>query len=629
VGGPGAFGHHSPDRVGRYPIVKEIGRGGMGIVYLAEDLNLHRPIALKVLADHLSRDPGAQFRFRGEARLLASVGHPAIATVHSLEEAEGLQWITMEYVPGQNLAELISAGALDLAGALDIARQIAGALEAAHARRVVHRDLKPRNVRVTPAGCVKVLDFGLAGLLVEPDAETVSLSSPDGAAGLVAGTPGYMSPQQLRGLAPDIRDDVWSFGCVLFELLAGRRAFPGETLAARISTTFDSVPAWTQLPAETPSRIRDLLKACLAADRELRPESFRDIRRLLEEEHAGQLLGIAVIDAHVPLPTRIDVPRHVSPLVGRAGLVARVLDLLHGDRLVTLVGPAGCGKTRVAQEAARASAEDHECGVSYIDVAELAGDESLHDVLAARVGLTASCPEDTATCLRDRNVMLLLDNCDPRLDECADCVERLVRDTDTVRLLCTGREKLGVPGETVCRVPPLGREAVELFLERAVHLVPDFDASEQDLRAIREICDRLDGLPLAIVMAVPLIMSVPVGEIARVAGDLRLFRSYRRHVSPRHRTLLAACDWSFQQLSESERALFLRLARCSNPWTLEDARACVAGTLEDWEILDLVSRLVEKSLVEPDWAESRRTGRAHYRMLEILRSYAGSCESGV
>ena len=259
----------TPSRIGIYPIERELGRGGMGIVYLARDSKLQRAVAIKVLPDVFARDPERLARFEREARLLASLNHPNIGGIYGLEEADGQRFLTLEYVAGETLAARIDRGSLPLDEALVIARQIAVALEAAHENGVIHRDLKPGNIKLTPGGEVKVLDFGLAkGAAADASSSGPQLSqsptltySPTGV-GVILGTAAYMSPEQARGKPVDRRTDIWSFGCVLYEMLTGRMLFSGETVSDMIAKILEREPDWSRLPTDTPPRVRDLLRRC-------------------------------------------------------------------------------------------------------------------------------------------------------------------------------------------------------------------------------------------------------------------------------------------------------------------------------------------------------------------------------
>jgi eukaryotic-like serine/threonine-protein kinase len=276
-------------RIGSYQILSLVGAGGMGEVYEAHDSKLGRNVAIKVLPAEFVHDADRLSRFQREARMLASLSHPNIATIHGLEQSDGAHYLVMELVPGKTLAERLTGGALGLEEALKIAGQIAEALEAAHAKGVIHRDLKPANVKVTPEGRVKVLDFGLAKAFAgagAPDLSqpTLTLSTEDGR---ILGTPAYMSPEQARGKPVDKRTDIWAFGCVLYEMLTARQAFPGATVSDAIAAVLGREPDWQALPASVPVKIRDLLRRCLQKDSQRRLHDIADARIEIEEAQAA------------------------------------------------------------------------------------------------------------------------------------------------------------------------------------------------------------------------------------------------------------------------------------------------------------------------------------------------------
>jgi serine/threonine-protein kinase len=262
-------------RVGPYEIVSAIGAGGMGEVYRARDAKLGRDVAIKVLPDVFGGDPERVARFEREAQVVASLNHPNIAIIHGFQESDGVRALVLELVEGETLGEIIARSPVPLADALAISRQIADALEAAHDKGIVHRDLKPDNIKLTPEGKIKVLDFGLAKML-EPEparhpsfagtmSPTLSIHATYG--GVILGTAAYMSPEQARGKPVDRRTDIWSFGCVLFEMLTGRQAFQaGETISDAVAHILTREPDWNALPPDTPSHIRTLLRRCLQKD---------------------------------------------------------------------------------------------------------------------------------------------------------------------------------------------------------------------------------------------------------------------------------------------------------------------------------------------------------------------------
>ncbi|MGE5715294.1 MAG: protein kinase domain-containing protein, partial [Acidobacteriota bacterium] len=269
-------------------ILSLLGAGGMGEVYRAHDSKLGRDVAIKTLPPEFARDPGRLARLRREARTLASLNHPNIAAIYGLEESAEADYIVLELVEGET-----PQGPLSLAAALDLASQVAAALQAAHEHGIIHRDLKPANLKVTSQGTVKVLDFSLAKAIWGTE-ERADFAPPAGAVadgsvtGQILGTPAYMSPEQARGERGDQRTDIWAFGCLLFELLAGRRAFGGETAAATTAAVLKAEPDWKALPARTPRKVRDLLQRCLQKDPNRRPNNIGDARTTIREVRPGR-----------------------------------------------------------------------------------------------------------------------------------------------------------------------------------------------------------------------------------------------------------------------------------------------------------------------------------------------------
>jgi serine/threonine protein kinase/WD40 repeat protein len=268
---------------GKYRVLEEIGRGGMGVVYKAEDTKLARKVAVKVLPEVFTADPERLARFEREARVLASLNHPNIAAIYGVEEADGKRFLVLELVEGETLAERLSRGALPLEETLQICRQIAEGLEGAHERGIVHRDLKPSNVKITPEGKAKILDFGLAKALVEELTAADIANSPTITAnmtqpGVILGTAAYMSPEQATGRPVDKRADIWAFGCILYECLTGKRAFPGDTVTESMAAVLRGEPDWNALPAGTPANVRAVLRRCLQKNPKERLRDIGDAR---------------------------------------------------------------------------------------------------------------------------------------------------------------------------------------------------------------------------------------------------------------------------------------------------------------------------------------------------------------
>jgi len=287
-------------RLGSYEITAPLGEGGMGVVYRATDSKLKREVAIKVLPDAFAADAERLARFEREAQLLAQLQHPNIASIYGLEESNGVRALVMELVEGEDLAERLRRGALPLDEALAVARQIAEALEEAHERGIVHRDLKPANVKITPDGKVKVLDFGLAKAMDAPGASSAVdlehsptlMNSPTMTAagsriGVILGTASYMSPEQARGKAVDRRADIWAFGVVLYEMLAGKRLFGGETVSDVLASVLTREPDLGALPSSTPPAVRQLVRRCLDRDPRHRLRDIGEARVLLEAPGSG------------------------------------------------------------------------------------------------------------------------------------------------------------------------------------------------------------------------------------------------------------------------------------------------------------------------------------------------------
>jgi len=281
-------------RLGPYEIQSALGAGGMGEVYRARDTRLKREVALKILPESFASDPDRLARFQREAEVLASLNHPNIAAIHGLEESDGISALVMELVEGETLADRVARGPVPIDEALPIAKQIAEALEAAHEQGIIHRDLKPANIKITPNGDVKVLDFGLAKLTEapigsargpSPQSMSPTITSPAMMTGIgvLLGTAAYMSPEQAKGRPADKRSDIWAFGCVLYEILTGRRAFAGDDVADTLAFILTKEADWTALPASTPASIRRLLRRCLEKERKRRLADTGDVQLEVDE----------------------------------------------------------------------------------------------------------------------------------------------------------------------------------------------------------------------------------------------------------------------------------------------------------------------------------------------------------
>ena len=636
-----------PQQIGLYRVERELGRGGMGVVYLARDPALDRAVAIKVLPQGFARDRDRLLRFEREARILASLNHPGIASIYSLEQAaDGSRFLVLEYVPGSTLAQRLQTGPLAIDEALHACAQICRGLEAAHGRGVIHRDLKPDNIRITPAGLVKVLDFGLAR---RADPSTSGLDSGRASvatqAGLVLGTPGYMSPEQARGMPLDERTDVFAFGCLLYACLTGRPAFGGETAGDCLAAVLREEADLSLLPPKTPARVRDLLARCLAKEVDQRVRDIGLVRREIEaailELGAGSRIAgpspfATVMRLHAP-PTN-NLPRQLTTFVGRERELVEVQRLLERGSLLTLTGAGGCGKTRLALRVAAELLDRFPGGVWFVELASLTDASLVPAAAATTVGVKEEPGRPLVRSLIERlearRVLLLLDNCEHLLAAVGELVRALLQACPDLKIIATSREGLGIAGETGWRVPSLSMpdpsgsataaqiadcEAVRLFVERAAAVQPGFVLTDSAAPHGARICARLDGIPLAIELAAARVKVLSAEQIsAKLSDRFRLLVGGSRTALERHQTLRAAIDWSYGLLSEPERRVLRALSVFAGGCTLDAAVAVCGG--DEFDALDVLTHLVDKSLVIAQ--EDPTTRQVRYRLLETVRQYA-------
>ncbi len=635
--------------ISRYRIAERIGTGGMGVVYRARDERLGRDVALKLLSG-VSLDSGsATQRFVREAQLAATLNHPNIVTIYEVEEADGYHFIAMEFVEGETLRARIARGPLELDEAIRIGADVADALDAAHSLGLVHRDVKPANILLTRSGRAKVADFGLAkrvegeagsgdaGLLAK--AATVSdLSQP----GAVAGTVSYMSPEQTRGDTLDPRSDLFSLGVVLYEALTGRLPFEGPTALAVIhEIAIVEPPAPSRIRRGIPRALDAIVLRAMAKDRERRTARGSEIAAALRSlSDSPSVFAGSVSDAEAAARVPNNLPVPLTSFVGRQGEMEEVARLLGSARLVTLLGSGGCGKTRLGIQVARNLLESLPDGAWVVELAALSDPSLVPQSVAIALGLREESGrplvEMVAEHLSSRTLLLVLDNCEHLAAACASLVQALLASAPGIRILATSRQGLGVPGETLWRIPslsvpdpggaPLNRqavsryEAVRLFLDRAAAVQPSFALTDQNAWTVAQICGRLDGIPLAIELAAARVKVLPAQQIlSRLEDRFRLLTSGSSGTLERQQTLRAAVDWSYDLLTEKEQQLFQRVSVFAGGLSLEGAEAVCSGNgIAEEEILDLLAHLVDKSLLTP---EEGCEGSARYRLLETLRAY--------
>lgn len=392
--------------LGHYRVLEPLGAGGMGEVYRAHDDNLKRDVAIKVLPENLAEDSERLARLEREAHLLASLNHPQIASIYSLEEVDGTRFLVLELVEGSTLDERLRTGPLEIEEAMSVADQIARALEAAHKKSIIHRDLKPANIKITAEGEVKVLDFGLAKISAGSREDGASDAGQESAsdltqsptfaaatqAGVILGTAAYMSPEQARAQSLDNRTDVWSFGCVVYEMLTGHRAFRGDTVTDILATVVKDEPDWSALPEGTPANLRKLLERCLRKDAEQRLRDIGDARIEIADTVPG-LDSLGEGEALSEFGADEEAKIAQQPVYRRSRTAAIAGALLALAALVAILGGLDVGGIRERfSGSARTSPRSSIRALAVLPMEDLTGDSRENDYFAD--GLTEALITD-------------------------------------------------------------------------------------------------------------------------------------------------------------------------------------------------------------------------------------------
>jgi len=530
-------------------------RGRHGDVYAARDTLLGREVALKVLQAGRVAAEENRLRFLQEARAASALNHPNIVTIYDVVRDGELDYIVMELVDGQTLADRILHGPMPLDETLDVVDRIADALSAAHARGIVHRDLKPANVMLTPAGGLKILDFGLAKLVAMSEAAPESLPGLRTQSGFAVGTPCFMSPEQARGQPVDGRSDLFSLGSIAFEMLTGRNPFEGDTAVATMHRiAYGEPPSWEDVPAMA----IPMLNRLLARDAANRCQSAHELRGTIAAIRRG-----AATDRILP-PSNL--PHQLTPLVGRDVERDDIVSLLRREdvRMVTLTGPGGTGKTRLGLAVANELLREYDDGVWWISLAPIVDPRLVLSEIAAAFDVAeggASLPDAIRSVARDRTMLLVLDNFEQVL-EAARAIAQILAAAPHVKVLVTSRSPLHIHGEHEYAVPPLtlppldlpltpgalaSYSSVALFVKLASAVKNDFALTADNARAVAEICVRLDGLPLAIELAAARVKLLsPQAMLARIqnrfqllSGVRAIFRNGSRRCTPRSRGVIS------------------------------------------------------------------------------------------
>ena len=630
-------------RLGNYEILAPLGPGGMGEVYRARDSRLGRDVALKILPPAFSSDSDRLQRFEKEARSASALNHPNIITIHELGQEGATRYIAMELVAGKTVRDLLNAGGLPLRKAVDVAAQIAEGLTKAHEAGIAHRDLKPENLMVSGDGFVKILDFGLAKVTSSPEhsPDLLTASAALTPAGAVLGTAGYMSPEQATGQPLDFRSDQFSFGLVLYEMVAGKRAFKrstaAETLVAILREQPDPITIHNR---EAPAPLCWVIERCLAKDPEKRYASTRDLAREL-----AAIRGCFTESPAKRADSRpSNLPAQPTGFVGREKEMSAIKELLLRPdvRLATITGPGGIGKSRLALQVAAGTGGHFTGGIYFVPLYPVNDQALIASAIVQTLEIREAGVQSPLEMLRQHfqdvlrtPALLLLDNFEHLL-QAAPLVADLLAMAPNLKILVTSRAALHVYGEHEFPVPPLALPdphsassvqallqcpSVALFVQRAVAAKPDFELSQENSAAVTEICARLDGLPLALELAAARVKVLsPSALLSRLASRMQLLTGGARDLPQRQQTLRAAMDWSYDLLDPAEQRLFRRLSVFVGGCNLEGIEAvCDARNDLGLDLLDGMASMVDKSLVRQAEQEE---GESRFHMLETIREYA-------
>jgi non-specific serine/threonine protein kinase len=611
--------------ISHYKIIEKLGEGGMGEVYLAEDLKLERKVAIKFLPENLTKDKENVQRFQREAKAAASLNHPNIVTIHEIAEENDQIFIVMEFVEGKSLRDCINEYKLGTDNIVDIITQISEGLSQTHKAGIIHRDIKPENIIIDQDARAKILDFGLAKL------RNVSKLTKESS---TIGTMQYMSPEQARGEEVDHRTDIWSLGVMLYEMVTGEVPFRADYDQAVFYLIINKDPEpMEKNRADCQEYITNIAVKCLKKNRDDRFQSVREIINAFEEGSYKAYFEINNTEKH-------NLPVQLTSFIGREKEIETITGLLSKHRLLTLTGAGGCGKTRLATEIAVSLIEEYKDGLWFINLAPGTDPnyvvKAISKVLDVKEEPNRNIIDTLIDNIKNKSLLILLDSCEHLVQTCAEVVDTLLQSVNGIKILATSREALNIPGEIVWQTPSLSfpeigsdtsidkvghYEAIKLFVERATSSKPGFVLNPQNVFTVVRICQRLAGIPLAIELAAIRIRHMGHEAILEHLEDqMTILASSSRTAPERQQTLKATIDWSYNLLSEVEQLLFNRLSVYAGGFDHEAVEnVCTDDELKRDHIFPLLCQLVDKSLVI---TEDQKEGFDRYKCLVPLHQYS-------
>lgn len=618
-----------------YKIIEKLGEGGMGVVYLAKDTKLNRKVAIKFLPDYISANSEIRNRFKIEAQAAAAINHPNIATIYAIEEIDHEMFIVMEYIDGKELKDIIermyvgseNIQPIQVNDVINYAIQIAEGLDAAHKKGIIHRDIKPSNIMVNNNNQIKIMDFGLA-----KTANDIHLTK----TGITIGTVAYMSPEQISSEKIDHRTDIWSFGIVLFKLLTGRMPFRGEYEPAMLYSIVHEAPErLEQYRADIPEQLQIIVDKSLQKNIDARYQNMTEILSSLQNLLAEKEFKFSIHSSSEPQNIKSNnLPVQLTSFVGRNSEIAEIKSLLVKVRMLTLTGPGGTGKTRLAIQVGADLIDDFKNGIFFVPLASVNDPKVVASTIAQALKVNVpgeqSPVESLKQYLYDKQMLLILDNFEQILKS-AVLISDLLVSCSKLKVLVTSRASLHISGEQEFPVSPLSlpdlkkessfeilskSEAITLFVQRAQTVKPDFKLDHKNASTVAKICIRLDGLPLAIELAAARIkLFTPESILPRLENRLKLLVGGPRDLPNRQQTLKGAIEWSYNLLNEDEKKLLRRLSVFTGGCTLEAAEE-VCNIINDLkiDILEGIASLVDKSLL-------KQSEQSRFLMLETIREF--------